>query len=156
MLSLSGLIRSCGLHGRLLGLCLAMLTACSAGATDPPLEQLAGTFALVEYQGLPLPYDVGPLIAPDGHDTGCRLQFTTGYLALRSVDGTFTESIDLRETCQNRLMSQDVAIGGFTQSGTRLDFVLTAPDQVLRYSGVISAGKIDVMFNSITFTYSRP
>jgi hypothetical protein len=141
----------------LASLSVFLLAACSSSVVEPPpTPRIEGTFPLVMYQGIPLPFDVGPLIAPDGHDTGCRLRFTSGYLTLSSNAGTFTEAIDLRESCQNGLLSQDRVTGTFTQTETRLDFALTAPDQTLRYWGLIAPGKIDVYFNNLTFTYQRP
>lgn len=132
--------------------CALWSSSCSETIESPSQPPTAhGTYALVSYLGSPLPRNIFPMITPDGRDTGCWLQVTEGTLILDSLSHTFSEQLIERSSCDQQILSNNRAVGKFTQLGTRVNLILTS----LEYFGILREDSVEVHFNDLWYSYKK-
>jgi len=85
---------------------------------------------MVSRDGYQLPIDLGPL--PPNPSTGevskCHLTLTSGSLALNPLSGLYQYAFEYRESCDQRLMSQQGSSGAYQQVGDSLFFRVDGRD----------------------------
>ena len=129
----------------LLSILPALVTIACGSDPIAPDRPIGGAFAVISYDGRPVPVDLGPLPTRSGASSSCHLHFSHGFLILEPDYRVYHLEYHHHASCDDRLLSRTVSIGVYDQAGSRLDFtdpavVDSQPD--LTFSGRIQGATI--------------
>lgn len=136
---------------------LASLCSCSSDVGTPVAgDRVSGSFELYRYNNSALPADLGPIGPRTVADSlRCHAHVTGGSLLLRGPESVFVYQYDVRNSCDQRLLSQPVGVGTYSQEGAVLKFVLAAQDIATSFTGHIAPDYILLEQPGLLLEFSR-